>query len=382
MIERFDSEPNVDTTRPQAARRSGGVQQIVIWTVVLGITTLSLLPFRASLEKAHVALALLLVVLGAGARGGRSLGVAIGVASFIIFDVVFVPPYGRLAVANALDWFVLVAFLITSIVAAQLLHREQDAQQMAIEERARLDAERKHTESLRQLDALKDALLASVSHDLRTPLTSIKALANQLGVLGDERSQIIEEQADRLGRYVSDLLDLSRLNAGAMPVRQAVNAVDDLLSAAIDETEGRLNGRPLLAVLPPDGVLLAGRFDLSLSIRILTNLIENAHKYSPAGAPITLEARRDGGLLQISVLDRGAGVPESEIERVFEPFYRPLAAPADQGSAGLGLAISRQMAELQRGRLTFALRPGGGSAFTLTLAAVNLPLPEDELPPL
>lgn len=353
-------------------------RQAFTWILVLVVTSLALFQFRASLDKAHVALVLLLVVLGAASRGGRSLGVAIGIASFVIFDVVFVPPYGRLAVANPLDWSVLAAFLATSFVAAHLLHREQDARRLAHDERERLDAERKRTESLREVDALKDSLLASVSHDLRTPLTSIKALANQLGALGDERSQIIEEQADRLGRYVSDLLDLSRLNAGAMPVRLEVNAVDDLLSAAIDETEARLDGRELQAVLPPDGVLLAGRFDLSVSVRIVTNLIDNAHKYSTPGEPITLDAHREGGMLRIAVLDRGPGVPASEAERIFEPFHRPLSAPADRRSAGLGLAICRRMAELQRGRLIYGPRPGGGSAFTLVLPAVNLPAPEDE----
>ena len=350
----------------------------ITWTLVLAVTTLALWPWRGSLDKAHVALALLLVVLGAAARGGRALGVAIGVASFVIFDVVFVPPYGRLAVENPLDWSVLAAFLATSLVAAQLLHREQEARRLAREERERLDAERRQTESLRESDALKDALLASVSHDLRTPLTSIKALANQLGALGDERSQVIEEQADRLGRYVSDLLDLSRLNAGAMPVRLEVNAVDDLLSAAIDEAEPGLGGRTLQAVLPPDGVLLAGRFDLSLAVRIVTNLIENAHKYSTPGAPITIEAHREGGMLRIAVLDRGPGVPAAEAELIFEPFYRLRSGVADHGSAGLGLALCRRMAELQRGRLTYAPRPGGGSVFSLVLPAVSLPASEDE----
>jgi two-component system sensor histidine kinase KdpD len=348
-------------------------RQALFWSLVLAATTAALLPYRAILEKAHVALVLLLVVLGAGARGGRGLGLGIGVASFLVFDVVFVPPYGRVAVDNPLDWLVLVAFLITSAVASQLLHRAQEASRAASEERERLDEERKQTEALRATDALKDALLASVSHDLRTPLTSIKALANQLGALGDERSQIIEEQADRLGRDVSDLLDLSRLSAGAMPVRLEVNAVDDLLSAAIVETEARLAGRPLEVRLPPDGVLLAGRFDLSLSVRILTNLIENAHKYSPAGQPISVEALRQGTRLRVAVRDRGPGVAAEEEERIFETFYRPLSAPADKGSAGLGLALARRMAELQHGALTYAPRPGGGSDFILSLPAVDVP---------
>ncbi len=344
-----------------------------MWGLVLAGTALVLGILRDSLDRAHVALVLLLVVLGAGASGGRVLGVLIGIASFVVFDVGFVPPYGRLTVSNPLDWLVLVTFLATSIVAAELLHREQEATRAAAAERERVAVERARAESLRETEALKDALLSSVSHDLRTPLTSIKALANQLSALGDERSQIIEEQADRLNRYVGDLLDLSRVNAGSMPVRLELNAVDDLLSATIEETEAGLGGRALEVRLPPDGVLLAGRFDLSLSVRILVNLVENAHKYAPAGRPIRIDASRVGELLRIAVADEGPGIAPEEAERVFTPFYRPLSAPADRGSAGLGLALCRRMAELQRGALRYAPNPGGGSVFTLELPAVDLP---------
>lgn len=364
------------------ARTSSRLAQLVTWTLILAGTALALGMLRDSLDRAHVALVLLLVVLGAGASGGRILGVLIGVASFIVFDVGFVPPYGQLTVSNPLDWLVLVTFLATSIVAAELLHREQMATRAAAEERERLAEERSRAESLRETEALKDALLSSVSHDLRTPLTSIKALANQLGAFGDERSQIIEEQADRLNRYVGDLLDLSRVNAGSMPVRLELNAVDDLFSAMIEETEAGLAGRPLEVHLPPDGVLLAGRFDLSLSVRILVNLVENANKYAPPGTPIRVEAHRRGSKLCIAVTDHGPGIEPAEIDRIFTPFYRPLAAPADRGSAGLGLALCRRTAELQKGRLTYAPSPAGGSVFLLELPAVELPATTDADPSL
>ncbi|MGH7656529.1 MAG: sensor histidine kinase, partial [Gemmatimonadaceae bacterium] len=209
------------------------------------------------------------------------------------------------------------------------------------------------------------------SHDLRTPLTTIKALAHELGSLGDERSQIIEEQADRLNRVVADLLDLSRLSAGAMPLHVELNAVDDLLSAAVQDTERRLAGRTLATDLPSDDVLLVGRFDISLSIRVLVNLIDNAIKYSSPETTIHVSARREGAMLDVSVSDTGPGVPPGEEDRIFTPFYRPPGERPDAGSAGLGLAIARRMAESQGGGVTYTRRPDG-STFTLLLAAADV----------
>jgi len=328
--------------------------EALFWAGVLALVTASLQPIREDLDKAHVAMVLLLVVLGAGARGGRVLGITVGLAAFVVFDWFFIPPFGTLRLANPLDWLVLITFLVTSVVAAELLHRQREATRRA------------------EAEALKDALIASVSHDLRTPLTTIKALAHELGALGDERSQVIEEQADRLNRYVADLLDLSRLNAGEMPLHIELNAVDDLLSALVQETEGRVSGRKLEVRIEPVDKIVTGRFDLPLSVRILANLVENADKYSPAGVPIEVVASEQGGRVDIAVLDRGAGVAPSEGERIFSRFYRPPGSPPDAGSAGLGLAVGRQMAELQGGSLRHASRDGGGSAFILSLPAARL----------
>jgi len=150
---------------------------------------------RSHLGEAHVALVFLLVVLGASAAGGRILGITTALVAFLAFDWFFLPPYNTLLVRNPFDWLVLFVFLITSVVAAQLLYRARS-------ERAAVE----RAEALREADKLKDALLASLSHDLRTPLTTIKALAHELQPLGDERTFIIEEQADRLNRLVTNLL--------------------------------------------------------------------------------------------------------------------------------------------------------------------------------
>ena len=326
----------------------------------LAAAALILFTFRAELDKAHVALVFLLVVLGASASGGRPLGAAIALTAFLVFDWFFLPPYNSLVVRNPLDWVVLVAFLITSFVAAELLYRAR-AERAAVE----------RAEALREADKLKDALLASLSHDLRTPLTTIKALAHELQPLGDERTLIIEEQADRLNRLVTDLLDTARLDGGALPLDIQVNAADDLLGAVAQHVSGRPDRNRLKVSLDDPALLLLGRFDFVHSLRILTNLVDNALKYAPVDTPVEVTGGLDNGEIVFRVADRGTGIPEAERDRMFTPFYRTSGRAPDAGSAGLGLSIARRLAEAQQGTLRYDDRNGGGAVFELRLPAAD-----------
>lgn len=236
-------------------------------------------------------------------------------------------------------------------------------------ERVRLVAAAEHAEALREADRLKDVVLASVSHDLRTPLTTIKALAEAGAARGDPNAVAIEEQADRLGHLVGDLLDLSRLKAGAMPLQPELNTAEDLVGAAVRQTAGVLKDHPVETQIDLSEPALVGRFDFVQSLRILGNLLSNAARYTPPTSPIELSARRDGDGLVFAVADRGPGIPPPEASRIFEPFYRPVDSPGDVGGAGLGLAIARGLAELQGGTLVYTPRQGGGSVFTLRLPA-------------
>jgi two-component system, OmpR family, sensor histidine kinase KdpD len=239
-------------------------------------------------------------------------------------------------------------------------------------ERLRLVAEAEHVTALREADELKNALLASVSHDLRTPLTTIKALAHDLRMEGHDRAATIEEEADRLNRFVADLLDMSRLNGGAFTVRPELNAVEDLFGAALQRASGMLRQHELTVALDTKEPLLLGRFDFVHSLRIVVNLIENAVKYSPPGSVIELSAERQGDVVRIAVADRGVGVPPGEEERIFEPFYRGVRF-ADGGTGeGLGLSIARRMAEAQGGTVQYEPREGGGSVFVLRLPAAEV----------
>lgn len=239
-------------------------------------------------------------------------------------------------------------------------------------ERVRLVAEAEHADALRQADQLKDALLASVSHDIRTPLTTIKALAHEMSTEGDERAIIIEEEADRLNRFVVNLLDLSRVTGGALSLSLEVTSAEDLLGAVIQRVSGALNGRTLDASVAPGDPILLGRFDFVQSLRVLGNLIDNALRHSPVGSAVDVAAQRAGPWLEFLVKDRGPGVAPAERERIFAPFYRPPGAAADAGGAGLGLSIARRLAEAQGGTVHYEPRDGGGSVFVLRLPAAEL----------
>jgi K+-sensing histidine kinase KdpD len=355
------------------SRRAGftvpGWLRWAIWFFVLIVVTALLLAVRDRLNRAHVTIAYLLIVQLASANGGRPLGITLAVASFLAFNLFFLPPYGTLVIADPLDWLVLLAFLLTSVVSAELLYRAQELGA----ERARRAAAADRAHSLEQSNRLKDTILATVSHDLRTPLTTIKGVAHEIAEGGDERADVIEEEADRLNAFVGKLLDLSRITLGAAALDIQANEAEDLLGAAAQQVQGTLGKRPLLIHVDPSDSLLFGRFDFAQTLRVLVNLIENAAKYSPADSPIDLGVRRVDRELRFWVADRGTGVAEAERDLIFEPFFRRRAGgTSDAGGAGLGLSIARGIAEAQGGSVTFIAREGGGSVFTLAVPAIDL----------
>jgi two-component system sensor histidine kinase KdpD len=247
-------------------------------------------------------------------------------------------------------------------------------------ERVRLYEEAAHSEALREANRAKDQILASVSHDLRTPLTTIKVLAQGAESRGEPSAAAIVEQADRLARMVRDLLELSRLRAGSSSVTPELNTAEDLVGAALRQAQGILEGRTVAAHVDLDSPVLVGVFDFVHTLRILGNLIDNALRHTPAGGVVDLAARREGSELVFTVADRGSGVATAEQERIFDAFYRPTGATPDCGHAGLGLSIARTLAELQGGTLSYAIRAGGGSEFTLRLPAADIDEPAIEAP--
>lgn len=512
----------------------------LLWTSTLAAVTIAMLLVRSRLDKAHVALVYLLVVLGASSAGGRTLGLGIVGGAFLAFNYFFLPPYLTLVVSDPFDWLVLVAFVVTSAVAAQLLYRANTTAELATRRAAEVDrlatigaetlsapdaraalgaiatvireslttgrcdlfridadgtpvwtagaqaADSEHvattgvpgadrvtgvqdetliawmagrsasalelmdgttrldpviTDTLqvralyrtlfvrsqavgvlrvsspdgltlssdrarlldalsyyaalgmermrlvttaeramaeREVEALRSSLLMAVSHDLRTPLTTIKGIAHEIaaGALSTGRAVMIEREADRLDAMVGDLLELSRIQAGAVRPVPTVNTADEVIGAALQRARGMLSDHVIAVSLTDD--VLAARFDFTQTQRILVNLVENAAKYSPAGSTIEIIAMPAGSMLEISVTDVGSGVPAGEEERIFEAFHRPAATSRDVRGTGLGLSIARGLAVAQGGTVQFRRPTSGGSTFVLSVPLVVAPVDADE----
>jgi two-component system, OmpR family, sensor histidine kinase KdpD len=238
-------------------------------------------------------------------------------------------------------------------------------------DRERLAREALEAEALRRSDTMKTALLRAVSHDLRSPLMAILTSAGALahGELSLDRAdrrdltETILGEAERLDRLVSNLLDLSRLEAGAAVPEPVVWAVEDLVLQAIDDVEG---GGDRLEFFFPEEEPAMVRVDVHQTERVLANLIENALHYSPPSEYVRVQVSETPSEAVVRVIDRGLGIAPGEAQRIFEPFQRGSRSGEVRG-AGLGLAIARGFAEANGGRVWAESREGQGATFVLAL---------------
>lgn len=247
------------------------------------------------------------------------------------------------------------------------------ADQMALGLEAReLRREAATVEMLAEANALRTALLQAVSHDLRTPLASIKAsvtglMVGDVGFSADERAELLEgidASTDRLDRLIGNLLDMSRLQAGALKASLGPTALEDVVAAALSALDAPRERVDVdvsedLPMVRTDGALLE---------RSVANLVSNALSWSPTTTPVRVEAAMVAGHVVLRVVDRGPGIPPAERDHVFEPFQRLGDRSSDTG-AGLGLAIARGFVHLLGGTLELDDTPGGGCTFTITLPA-------------
>ncbi len=239
-------------------------------------------------------------------------------------------------------------------------------------ERAQLAQAAQRAHLLAATEKLQSALLNSISHDLRTPLVSITGV---LSSLEDEktpldattRRTLIEtacEEAERLNRLVGNLLNMTRIEAGAVRIARQLEDVQDAIGSALEQLEPRVAGRQIRVELPPDLPFVP--MDFVLVVQVLVNIIDNALKYSPPEMPIDICAWTAAGEVVIQIADRGIGIPPEDLHRVFDKFFR-VQRPDQVTGTGLGLSISKGLVEAHGGRVWAENRPDGGAMFTLTL---------------
>jgi two-component system sensor histidine kinase KdpD len=239
-------------------------------------------------------------------------------------------------------------------------------------ERASLAEQARQTELLQATEKLQTALLNSISHDLRTPLVSItgalSSLREETPTLDQEGLRsLIEtayEEAERLNRLVGNLLNMTRLEAGAIHLRHEPCDIQDAIGVAFEQLGERLEKRPVKVNLPPDLPLIP--LDFALFGQALVNLLDNAVKYSPTDTLIEVNVSQTQDAVNIEVCDRGIGIPSEDLERVFDKFYR-VQRPESVSGTGLGLAICKGIVETHGGAIRADNRPGGGTIVTVTL---------------
>jgi two-component system sensor histidine kinase KdpD len=311
---------------------------------------------------------------------GWRVGLLAAVASALAFNWFHIPPTGRFDIAADRDAVALVTFVIVAIAgsavaeiargrAAEAERRREETEVVLGElrelaaERDRIEAEAIEAGALRRSDELKTALLRSVSHDLRTPLTSVIAAGTALDsptLTEQERHELSEAvvaEGQRLSRLVENLLDVSRLESDSAPPRQ--EPVD--LAGVLEAARESIGGDGVEVRLGIDAEIPAVVADPAQLERAFANLFENGVRHG-GGRPVLVRSRETGGRLVVRVVDQGPGIPEQERGRIFEPFYR--REGASQGF-GLGLAIAKGFIEANGGEIAVESVPGQGSTFVV-----------------
>jgi two-component system sensor histidine kinase KdpD len=229
-----------------------------------------------------------------------------------------------------------------------------------------------------ETESLRNTLLSSISHDLRTPLSAITGAATTLlqrDVLIDTESRLdlvktIQEEAERLNLIIKNVLDMTRLESGAIKLNKEWQSLEEIVGVALNRLGDRLKEHPVTVKLPGNLPLIP--FDGLLIEQVLVNLFDNAIKYTPKGTPLELSASESFYTVTVSLADRGPGIPPGEEERIFEKF---VSGRAMGGGVGLGLAICRTIINAHGGKIWAENREGGGAVFHFTLSSAGLPPP-------
>jgi two-component system sensor histidine kinase KdpD len=371
--------------------------------LVIAAGTLLLIPFRQDINSATVALAYVLIILFVAIFGRSGAALVSSVLAGLCFNFFFLPPFHTFAISDSQNWVALLTFFITAIavghLSASAKRREEEAQS-AKGEIERLYFELQDTferssqaKALKQSERLKSALLDAVTHDLRTPLTSIKASAttlladlysserdnkpSQLGVDGrKEMLEVIDEESDRLDHFVEALTKLARIDAGELHLRTSSCAIDEIIAAGLRRAEPRTRDHQVEVWIEDE--LPPVRADEPAVAEVIYILVDNAAKYSPGGSTIRVSAHPQGAGVCVSIEDEGPGIQTEMRERVFERFFRATRdgdlSDRRVAGSGMGLAIAHGIVQAHGGRIWIEDAVGHtGAKFVVELPAAQTP---------
>jgi two-component system, OmpR family, sensor histidine kinase KdpD len=309
---------------------------------------------KRRLEPTNIVMFYFLVIVIAAIRWGQGPAIVTSILSVLAFDFCLVPPYLTLSVSDLQYLFTFMAFLVVGIVISTLASkmREQIIH--------------------RQKEKLQTALLNSISHDLKTPLSSItgslSALLDSKGVLDDATSQELLETAfaesNRLNHLVNDLLDMTKLESGALKIDREACELRDVLGVTLEQLKEKIGTRDIRIDIPKDFPEIF--MDFRFMMKVFFNLIDNAIKYSPADMPIDIKATTFSDKVMIEVKDHGCGIPEADLQRIFEKFYR-VARPHQLMGTGLGLSICKGIIEAHGGEISAQNNPDKGAVFIIKI---------------
>ncbi|HTL47059.1 MAG TPA: DUF4118 domain-containing protein [Verrucomicrobiae bacterium] len=316
---------------------------------------------KRTIEPINLIMFYLLAVIVAGIRWGHGPAVLTSVLSVLAFDFFLIPPYLTFGVEDFQYVFTFAGFLIVGLITSELMTKTKEQARKA-----------RQLELLRATKKLQTALLNSVSHDLRTPLASIIGSISML--LQDEPSLAEETikgllrdaygESLRLNRLVGNLLDMTRLEAGALNLSFKSCDLRDVLGVALQELADKLEQRRIKTQIPHDLPEISA--DFSLIMKVLVNLIDNAAKYSSEDTPIRIAAKTQGDRIKIEIMDEGIGIAPKDLKPIFDKFYRA-SHPSTVEGLGLGLSIAKGIVEAHHGEIWAESGAGKGTTFVVLL---------------
>ena len=304
------------------------------------------------------ALTFLLVVFGVAAQSTLRVAICCSLVATACLNFFFFPPTGTWWIGDPENWFALFTFLVASVGVSRL----------SSQARARLET-RKEAELMRRSAEFRSTLLASLSHDLRTPLTAVTIASNNLDATALDESQrrdqvdVIRTEVSRLNRLFENIVEMARIETRAIAAEPQWVQPAEIIDTARHQVGRELTSHPVSVDVDER---TAVKTDPRLASTALARLLENAARYSGGGTPIEIWASVDEGALQIRVRDHGPGIAPDEVHRVFERFYRGASAQHHFGT-GMGLAIAKGLLEAQNGTVWAENHPERGAIFTLAI---------------